>query len=244
VKWSVAGRPTFEWGGQDSTGANVIAQRRPNWTHGAIHDLLVSLGNQVVMKGHEHFHARQELDGMVYLTVAKPDDTAEQTGNLWGWRYFCWYPEDLTHFEQNSGFLKIVTDAQSARYSYVQTFPQSGMGNVVDSFTILPGAGTTGTDPMADPARRTWIRDVVPNPARETSSLSFELARGGDVRLAIYDAAGRLVRNLLVAPLPPGEHRADWDGRDASGRRVASGIYFAKLACGDRVDSVKMLRMR
>jgi hypothetical protein len=244
VDHSIAGKPTFEWGGQDSTGAVVIGAQRPAWTHGPVHDMLVQLGNQVVMKGHEHFHARQELDGMIYLTVAKPDDTGEQTGNLWGWRFFVEYPESLTVFRPNSGFLSIVAGPKAAQYSYVQTYPAAGLGTILDSFTVLPSSPVTAAGVAQPPARRTWIRDVVPNPSGGASRVDFELARGGRVQIAIYDAAGRFVRRLLDANLAAGPHRAEWDGRDGAGRRVGAGVYFAKLEDGERVDSVKMIVIR
>jgi flagellar hook assembly protein FlgD len=59
--------------------------------------------------------------------------------------------------------------------------------------------------------------------------------------LAIYDAAGRLVRELVDEVLPAGQHQAYWDNRDANGRRVASGVYFAHLRSGDRLHAVKMI---
>ena len=241
VDWAVAGRPTFEWGGQDSSGADAIGTRRPNWSYGSVHDLLVNAGNQLVMKGHEHFHARQERDGMVYLTVAKPDDTGEQTGNLWGWRFFAYYPEPLTLFEPNSGFLSITADPDEATYEYVQTYPTSGKGAVLDSFTLLPAVITGAPGAAVETAQRTWIRDATPNPARHGTRVDFELGRPGRVRLAVYDASGRLVRDLLAEDLPGGAHAVTWDGRDAGGRQVGAGVYFAKLSAGGHVDSVKMI---
>jgi hypothetical protein len=68
-----------------------------------------------------------------------------------------------------------------------------------------------------------------PNPFRDESVVSFELARPSLVRLAVADAQGRQLRVLVRAQLPAGSHRATWDGRDAAGRRVRSGVYFAHL---------------
>ena len=241
VKWSVAGRTTFEWGGEDSTGQNILAQKRPNWAYGPIHDMLAQLGNQLVIKGHDHFHARQALDGMVYLTLAKPDDTGEQSGDLWGWRWWCFYPPAETTLQPNSGFLVVHAAPDAATFSYIQTYPPEGLGTVLDSFTMLPGSGATSAGGAVAKALHTWIRQVAPNPARDGSRIDFELGRAGAVRLAVYDAAGRLVRDLLHENLAAGAHTAAWDGHDASGRRVAAGVYFAKLATPNRVDSVKMI---
>ena len=245
TKFSVDGRPTFEWGGEDSTGTYLLPTQRPDFVYGAPHDMLVALGNQVVLKGHEHFHARQELDGMIYLTLAKPDDTGEHTGELWGWRSVTYYPEALTLEESNSGFYSIVVDDTTATYSYVQTYPSAGIGTVRDSFTLLPGAATGASERLGDAPSRTSIRTVFPNPSRgDPVRIQWEIGRPGDVRLAIHDAAGRLVRDLESASYRPGRHETRWDARDRNGRPVASGIYFAKLVADGRVDAVKTLVIR
>jgi hypothetical protein len=241
AKWKVAHRPSFEWGGEDSTGQNVLATKRPGWAFGAIHDMLVQLGNQLVLKGHDHFHARQALDGMLYVTLAKPDDTGEQTGDLWGWRWWCFYPDAVTTIEPNSGFLSVVVRPDACTHSYIQTYPLDALGTVLDSYTLLPATGATSVGGAPAAARCTWIRSVSPNPSRGGSRVDFELARGGAVTLGIYDVSGRLVREVVRGTLADGAHAATWDGRDASGRQVAAGVYFAKLATPSRVDSVKMI---
>jgi len=49
------------------------------------------------------------------------------------------------------------------------------------------------------------------------------------VSLKIYDFAGRLIRTLVNKNQEAGYYRVSWDGRDASGKKVATGIYFYKL---------------
>lgn len=70
----------------------------------------------------------------------------------------------------------------------------------------------------------------LPNPFNPQTTLVFELARGGPVRLGIFDLRGRQVRGLLMADLAAGRHQAVWDGRDDRGRAVAAGIYHARLS--------------
>ena len=53
------------------------------------------------------------------------------------------------------------------------------------------------------------------------------------------DMLGRT--ELFRGALPEGRHQALWDATDGSGRRVASGVYFARLQTGPRVDSVKLI---
>ncbi len=86
---------------------------------------------------------------------------------------------------------------------------------------------TTGGPP--EPVLAFTLRPPAPNPARSTCLLRFVLPAALPVRLAVYDAAGRLVRVVMSGTLPPGEHAAPWDLRDAAGRRCRGGLYFVRL---------------
>jgi flagellar hook assembly protein FlgD len=68
--------------------------------------------------------------------------------------------------------------------------------------------------------------------------------RPGHVRLSIYDVAGRLVRTLVNEPRPEGLHSVSWEGRDESGRSVASGVYLSRMEAGDFVATQRMVRSR
>ena len=48
-------------------------------------------------------------------------------------------------------------------------------------------------------------------------------------RLDIYAVDGRFVRSLVAGTYPTGDHEVAWDGRNAKGRDVAGGVYFARL---------------
>jgi hypothetical protein len=78
--------------------------------------------------------------------------------------------------------------------------------------------------------RRTGLDPAVPNPFNPTTTLRFGVAQPGPVQLLIHDVRGRIVRTLVrAAHLEPGWRQVTWDGRDDRGRRVASGVYHARL---------------
>jgi len=79
-----------------------------------------------------------------------------------------------------------------------------------------------------------------PNPARESIALRFHLPREADVRLAIYDVAGRRVRELASGARAAGEQAIGWDLRDEAGHLVHAGLYFARLEAEGRVHTQKV----
>ena len=62
--------------------------------------------------------------------------------------------------------------------------------------------------------------------------------------LALYDPAGRRVRELISDRLPAGTHEARWDGRDWQGNRVPNGLYFARLSVEGQVLRSRLLVAR
>lgn len=83
-----------------------------------------------------------------------------------------------------------------------------------------------------------------PNPFREVTLLRFSIAQGAQVRLRIFDVTGREVRTLVNGPLAAGRHAVPWDGRDATGRQVAPGVYLQALEAGGARLASRLVRMR
>ncbi len=85
-----------------------------------------------------------------------------------------------------------------------------------------------------------------PNPFNPETWIPFDLAESAHVTLGIYDARGRVVRTLDVGRLSPGRYRdreraAHWDGRDAAGSPVASGVYIVDVVAGSYSARRKMV---
>ncbi len=93
-------------------------------------------------------------------------------------------------------------------------------------------------------ATRMALHDSRPNPFNPQTTIAFDLPAETAVSLRVYDVRGALVRTLVDADLPRGSHQATWDGRDASGRGMASGSYSARLEAGGRVEAVWMALVR
>jgi flagellar hook assembly protein FlgD len=82
---------------------------------------------------------------------------------------------------------------------------------------------------LSDQSTDVTLEPNHPNPFNSSTIIPFRLPAAGAVRLSVYDLTGQLVADLIDATMAAGSHLAEWDGRDASGRHVASGIYLIRL---------------
>jgi hypothetical protein len=83
-----------------------------------------------------------------------------------------------------------------------------------------------------------------PNPFNPQTTLAFSIKSASNVDLAIYDVAGRRVRELVNEHHVPGIYKVVWDGRDGKGAQVASGVYFYKIVAGSFVETKKMVMLK
>ena len=94
--------------------------------------------------------------------------------------------------------------------------------------------------------KETTLLSNYPNPFNPETWIPYHLSKPGDVTLRIYTADGRLVRMLGLEHQAAGIYEsrsraAYWDGRNALGEPVASGVYFYTLTAGDFAATRKML---
>jgi hypothetical protein len=104
----------YEWGGRNSEGKHEFAAQRPGWEC-PVHALLIDTGVQIVFHGHDHFFARQQLDGVVYQLVPQPAHRnfrrhqAEEYGYRQG------------NFLPNSGYLRVRVTPDRVSVEYMRT---------------------------------------------------------------------------------------------------------------------------
>jgi hypothetical protein len=80
-----------------------------------------------------------------------------------------------------------------------------------------------------------------PNPFNPSTTIRYTLAEASDVRLVVYNVIGQEVRTLVNAAQPSGAYNVVWDGRDAIGRQVATGMYIYRLVAGENLAVRKMI---
>ncbi len=115
-------------------------------------------------------------------------------------------------------------------------------GMAARSVGVVLTVADTGTDVPGRPDFA--LRGAAPNPFNPLTVISYSLDAAGPMRLDVLDARGRLVRILESGVREAGTHDVRWDGRDGSGRRVASGVYLVRLRSGGNDATGKMTLAR
>lgn len=83
-----------------------------------------------------------------------------------------------------------------------------------------------------------------PNPFNPETRIDFSLPVAGEVELTVLNVLGQRVVTLAGGYLPAGNHTVVWNGTDAAGNTVASGIYLYRLKANDKSFTRKMLMLK
>ena len=135
-----------------------------------------------------------------------------------------------------------VTHNAKTLQDYVQQTKQRGIdANLRRGLAVLEEL----IEPFLIPDESSLLHNY-PNPFNPETWFPYQLATAADVTFAIYSVNGTLVRTLSLGHQAAGVYRsksraAYWDGRNALGEPVASGIYFYSLTAGEFTATGKML---
>jgi hypothetical protein len=112
-----------------------------------------------------------------------------------------------------------------------------------DTYGASVATGTGDTPARTFTAR---LDQNYPNPFNPTTRIAYEVEAGarGNVTLAVFDVTGARVRTLVDEPARAGLHAIAWDGRNARGETVGSGIYFYRLTTPARTLTRKMVLLK
>ena len=88
------------------------------------------------------------------------------------------------------------------------------------------------------------LEQNVPNPFNPSTTIDYRLPEAGDVQIVIYNLLGQEVRTLIRETMDAGFHSVVWDGTDAFGKQVASGIYIYRMSVGDITKVQRMMLLK
>ncbi len=83
-----------------------------------------------------------------------------------------------------------------------------------------------------------------PNPFNPTTTINFSISKAGEYSLVVYNSLGQEVATLINGYISAGPHTVTWDGTNANGEPVASGVYFYRLESEFEKMSLKMILLK
>lgn len=83
-----------------------------------------------------------------------------------------------------------------------------------------------------------------PNPFNPATSITYDMARPGHVRIAIFDVSGRPIATLIDRQQEAGRHTISWDGTNGEGTAMSSGVYFYMMRTPAYAATRKMVLLR
>lgn len=116
--------------------------------------------------------------------------------------------------------------------------------NINVPFTMTIAAGPRDVIQEREVQVSFSLKQNYPNPFNPTTTISYQLASDGEVSLKIYNVIGGEIVTLLQGFQRPGTYEIRWDGRNAQGVVVPSGVYLYTLEAGTFQETRKMLFVR
>jgi hypothetical protein len=113
--------------------------------------------------------------------------------------------------------------------------------NVSSNHAYVSVPGAAGVEGPRE--AHTFVRGL-PNPFRESTRISYGLAAAADVRIEIFDVAGRRLRALRSGREEAGTHSLEWDGRGDDGRMLTGGVFLCRLVAAGEERRTMLVRVR
>ncbi len=162
--------------------------------------------------------------------------------------------EELTqavvHFRHHEGIWNMVDLVSRGRESFEAVIPAPEEAGVCEYYiSATDGGGRSAGMPRSQPdatyqfnhqaalsstpgtevPQPVQLKGNFPNPFNPSTTFRFTLAYEDEAELSVMDARGRLVRVLTSGVHSAGDHLIEWDGKDANGRNLPSGVYLYRL---------------
>jgi hypothetical protein len=108
---------------------------------------------------------------------------------------------------------------------------------------VYNGPGSA-VDDVAGLPREFKLSENYPNPFNPSTTVKYQLAKGTDVSIKIYNMLGKEVKTLVNTRQTAGSYTLQWDATDDLGQAVASGIYFCKMVTPEYTRTQKMMLLK
>lgn len=114
----------------------------------------------------------------------------------------------------------------------------NNLGNFSAEVSLL--VTSVGDDQVSALPKEFALHQNYPNPFNPDTKITYDLPKGSDVTLKIYNIMGQEVRTLVDEAKPAGSYTVRWDATNNSGTKVAGGVYVMVLRAADFVQTKRL----
>lgn len=172
-----------------------------------------------------------------FAKFSNPSKKYETTRELTGYNIY----RDGTYIGNTSALTYTDENVANGEYLYsVTAVYDEGESDPVDVLVTVDFSNA----PSTDITLVTALESVYPNPFNPSTTIKFATSESGHVTIDVYNVKGQRVTTLVDERMDQGNHSIIWNGQDASGKDVTSGIYFSKMRSGKYTATKKMILMK
>jgi len=114
---------------------------------------------------------------------------------------------------------------------------------MLDDVSVVASSPTSIHDGVT-PAICTALKGNYPNPFNPTTTIAFDMAKEGRVVIDVFNVKGQIVNTIANETFRAGSHKVIWNGDDARGRTVGSGVYLYRMTTEQGTQTKKMMLMK
>jgi hypothetical protein len=179
--------------------------------------------------GYNKVELRRASDHAVLLTEYTPgtNDLMQKSWHVSNWN-------------NESVYIACIDNHSGGGHAWISV-DDFKLAGVAAKPTVMPLVVAKTVDVLPDTFT---VAQNVPNPFNPETVIAYTLPTESDVSLKIYNALGQEVRVLVQNMVSAGRHQVQWNGRDAVGQLVSSGIYFYRFQAGPLDETRKMLILK
>lgn len=222
-KYSLAGTPL--WGNL----GNFVVQKDTTQTS----PTLARFNNGGMVIAWEDYY---DIESDIYYKYIKSDGTFVQVSPL----------GDVLNDAGKMQYNPLIVTHGNDAYALWADGRSSGKTEILGLYAQrLSNATVANLDPVVPGLEAFRLLQNHPNPFNPSTSIGFQIGDPSKSHtLEIFNLRGQKVKTLASGHLEKGSHIVVWDGTDASGRGVSSGIYHYRLSNGSQTQTKRMVLMK
>ena len=137
-------------------------------------------------------------------------------------------------------FIDTEVDSGSSYYYWLQSMDLDGSAVFYGPLVVEVNTNPDGPEIPLIPLV-TQLMEAYPNPFNPSTTIRYQIKEAGDVKIDIYNTRGQKLRSFTNDHSKAGYYQITWDGKDANGKNLSSGVYIYRMTSGKYTSSKKMV---